>query len=201
MSSVTNPLFGKGIYSNTLDINTKNIVSMIDTARKPCQVEVINSGKKSLYVLEEDKFKFLKDIILKEFYSYAYDEMKYINKFEITTSWFTQVDKNESSQFHNHSNCFISGVLYLQTLPNCGDIVFQDFNNTRFALQTYENNILNSKQWMYTPNEGLILFFPSEVYHKVEENKSKHTRYSLAFNIIPVGLIGDETTDSHTILK
>ena len=57
MSSVTNPLFGKGIYSNTLDINTKNIVSMIDTARKPCQVEVINSGKKSLYVLEEDKDK------------------------------------------------------------------------------------------------------------------------------------------------
>lgn len=188
------PLFGKSIYSNQLHLDAEKIVSMIETPRKAI---VSNTGKKSLYVLEEEKFKFLKDIILEEFYAYAHGEMKYINEFKITTSWFTQVDKEESSQFHNHQNCFISGVLYLQTFKNCGEIQFQDFSDDRFQLSVYESNVLNSKGWAYEPKDGLILFFPSEVRHKIGKNNSGQTRHSLAFNLIPVGLIGDETEDSH----
>ena len=206
MNGVIDPVFGKAIYSNQLDIDAKKIVSMIDNPRKSyipyddSDYRFQDVDEKSLHVLEEDKFKFLKDIILKEFYSYAYDGMRFTNKFRITTSWFTKIVSGEGCQLHNHLNCFMSGLLYLQTPPNCGDIVLQDFDDKRFNLMPIEFNVLNSREWIYTPKEGLILFFPGEIYHKVEVNKSEQTRYSLAFNIIPTGLIGDETSDSHLII-
>ena len=181
MSCVIDPVFGKAIYSNQLDIDAKKIVSMIDNPRKPFSIKHDDylDRKKTLYVLEEEKFKFLKDIILGELHAYAHGEMKYVNEFQITTSRFTQVEKNESGQLHNHLNCFMSGILYIQTPKNCGNIVFQDFSNKRFNLMPIEFNILNSKEWIYTPKEGLILFFPSEIYHKVEVNKSKTSEPTL----------------------
>jgi uncharacterized protein (TIGR02466 family) len=33
------------------------------------------------------------------------------------------------------------------------------------------------------PEEGLVVFFPSWLMHKVEPNKTKETRVSLSFNI------------------
>jgi uncharacterized protein (TIGR02466 family) len=193
-------LFGKSIYANKLEIDAGEIVSMIDTPRKSYSIETVPGEKKDLYVLENPKFKFLKDIILKELHSYTHNQMRYVNDFQITTSWFTKVDKNESSQFHNHNNCFISGVLYLQTSKDCGNILFENFSDVRSQLLVKEHNILNSNQFAYEPEDGLILFFPSEVWHKVEENKSERTRYSLSFNVIPKGVVGCETGDSHVII-
>jgi len=207
MSGVTYPLFGKPVYYNQLDIDTKKIVSMIDNPRKPFEPKINggenldNTGAKALKVLDEEKFKFLKDIILKEFNSYMQDVLRYTNKFKITTSWFIKLDDGEGAQLHNHLNSFMSGVLYLKAPLNCGDFVLQDLNDKRFNLIPEEYNMLNSREWIFTPKEGLLIFFPAEMYHKVKVNESKKTRYSLSFNIMPTGLIGDETSDSHLILK
>ena len=207
MSAVTYPLFGKPVYYNQLNIDTKKIVSMIDNPRKPYEPKgngvyrFENAGSESLHVLEEDKFKFLKDIILNEVHSFMNDTMRYTNKFKITTSWFIKIDDGEGAQLHSHLNTMLSGVLYLQTPPNCGDIVFQNLNDRRFNLVPDEYNMLNCREWIFTPKEGLLLLFPGELYHKVKVNESKQARYSMSFNIIPTGLIGDETSDSHMVLK
>ena len=200
MIGTTTPIFGKAIYEKLLDLDTKEIVSLIDEARKPYK-ETEWKGKEKLYVLEQEKFKFLKDIILNEFKHYFSGVLKYTNEFRITTSWFTVIKKNKDVQIHNHHNCFMSGVLYLQVDDKTGDFVFQDFNNKRQHLIPTEYNIYNSNEWRFKPRDGLLLFFPSEMHHLVETNKSNITRHSLAFNIIPTGLIGDETSDSHAILK
>ena len=198
MIGITTPVFGKAIYEKLLDLDTKKIVSMIDTSTKSTTKIAANG----LYVLDDKKFKFLKNIILKEFYSYAWDEMKYTNNhFKLTTSWFTQVKPTKDSQFHNHNNCFMSGILYLQTTSDSGDIIFQNFENKRFDLVPSEYNIHNSREWIYKPQNGLLILFPSELYHKVKENKSKHIRHSLAFNFMPIGVLGDKRKDSHAILK
>ena len=105
--------------------------------------------KEHLYVLENEKFKDLKDVILKEFNHFASEILKYKNKFKITTSWFTQLDKGERGQIHNHHNCFISGVLYLQTNLESGNIVFRDFSDNRSWLIPTEYNVFNSKDWTY----------------------------------------------------
>jgi len=207
MSGATYPLFGKAVYYNELDIDTKKIVSMIDTPRLSYgdssygRERLDKTGPKALQVLDEDKFKFLKDIILNEVHSFMNDTMRYTNKFKITTSWFIKLDDGEGAQLHSHLNTMLGGVLYLQTPPNCGDIVFQNLNDRRFNLVPDEYNMLNCREWIFTPKEGLLLLFPGELYHKVKVNESKQTRYSMSFNIIPTGLIGDETSDSHMVLK
>ena len=65
----------------------------------------------------------------------------------------------------------ISGVYYLQIPDNSGRIVFVD----------------NRKQEIpCTPEERLLLFFPANFRHYVEENESDVDRISISFNIIGV---------------
>jgi hypothetical protein len=72
---IVHTLFGKSIYANKLEIDAEKIVSMIDP-KDPKLTRVFNprksfnyvdgdlaAQKKDLYVLENPKFKFLKDII------------------------------------------------------------------------------------------------------------------------------------------
>jgi len=200
--TLISPIFSKPLYSKFTDVDTKKIVSMLDedgfhdeyNNTKP---DVGNRSfiSNSIHILEENRFKFLKDKLMKEFYLYASDVMKYTNEFEITTSWFTRATRGQSSNFHNHSNCMMSGVLYLQTSENSGNIVFESFGNERFALHSEEYNVFNSPRWSLKPEDGLLIIFPSEVHHKIAENKSDTTRYSLAFNLIPTGSLGVGSAD------
>ena len=199
------PIFSKPIYSKFTDVDTKKIISMLekyefsdDYGNTEPDVANMSLVSTNLHVLDDNKFKFLKDKLMKEFYLYASDVMKYTNEFEITTSWFTKATKGQSSNFHNHSNCMMSGVLYLQTNENSGNIVFENFNNERFALHSEEYNVFNSPRWSLKPEDGLLVIFPSEVHHKIAENKSDTTRYSLAFNLTPTGLLG--VGSAHNIL-
>ena len=191
------PLFSKPIYSKFTDIDTKKIIPMLEEydfhdEYNNIKPDVTNMSfiSNSIHVLDDNKFKFLKDILMKEFYLYASDVMGYTNEFEITTSWFTRATKGQSSNFHNHSNCMISAVLYLQTSENSGDIMFKSFADKRYNLVKNDYNLYNSTEWGVKPVDGLLVIFPSEVYHKITENKSDTTRYSLAFNLIPTGALG-----------
>jgi len=128
-------MFSKPIYGKTVNIDTKKIVSMLNESDFITAGSITDSNassiSNSLYVLDEERFKFLKDELMKEFYLFINEIMHYSNKFEITTSWFTKTIKNESSAFHNHNNCMLSGILYLQTDENTGKIGFQNFNDYR----------------------------------------------------------------------
>ena len=192
--SYITPLFSKPIYSKFTDIDTKKIIPMLEEydfhdEYNNTSFDVTNKSLISnrVYVLEENRFKFLKDKIMKEIDLFTSDAMQYPNKFEITTSWFTMSTKGQASNYHNHLNCMFSAVLYLQTNENSGDIAFQNYNNERYSLHTKEWNIFNSPIWRLKPVDGLLLIFPAEVHHAIEENKSDTTRYSLSFDVIPTG--------------
>jgi len=189
-------LFPKVFYLKHLDIDTKKIVSMIDEhfikagTNTECDVDDMLSISSSFFVLNDKKFKNLKNEILKEINNFSQNTMFYKNKFKITTSWFTKTKKNQSSNYHNHNNCMLSGILYLQTEQNSGDISFEDFNNCRYKLNITKYNLYSCSEHRITPSNGLMILFPSEVHHKVLKNKSNSIRYSLAFNAIPIGDIG-----------
>ena len=196
-----NILFGKPLYINQIDFDYKKVVSQIDEPRQSSKQTNKMVSKKALYVLNQPKFKKLKSLIKEQINEFAKGVMKYDADFEITTSWFTKTDKNESSQFHNHNNSFLSGVLYINVNPDSGSIVFEDFSDKRFLVRSTEYNEYNAQQYAINPQNGLILLFPSEVWHQVNTNKSDKTRYSLAFNVMPVGVFGDVTSDSQVNLK
>ena len=206
---MTHITFGKPIYSNILDVDTDKVVStikkeneFIKSGSPDDESDRLTSTSSNKNILEDEKLKFLKDLLLEEFYKFSYGVMKYSNKFRITTSWITESNNGENSNYHNHSNCMYSCVFYLQAEENSGDIEFTSYNNdARWLLETTELNDFNSTSWTWHPTPNMLLIFPSEVYHKIRKNNSDSARYSLAFNLIPIGLIGDETSDSHMIIK
>ena len=48
----------------------------------------------------------------------------------------------------------------------------------------------NSSSLTLKIKEGDVIFFPSEIPHSITVNKSKLTRYSIAFNLFPTGTLG-----------
>jgi uncharacterized protein (TIGR02466 family) len=88
-----------------------------------------------------------------------------------------------------------SGVLYLQTGENTGQISFTNYENKRFNLIPTKWDDVNCSEFRIVPKNGRLIIFPSEVYHKILQNNSDIKRYSLAFNFIPIGEIGaDDST-------
>jgi uncharacterized protein (TIGR02466 family) len=101
---------------------------------------------------------------------------------------------------HTHPNSLISGVFYYgEEDENIPAISFHKpvvGTNVSYLSPKYQSDRRKSQYaWdsfsvNYTP--GLLLLFPSYVFHSVPVNKSKLTRKSLAFNVLPKGKIGDE---------
>ena len=185
-------LFSKVVLMDRLNLSINDLQQLNQKAKneKYVDVEETYSTKisKSLYVL--DSLNNIKKIILDKFLNINNTYFKYDNDFKITTSWFTKSIKNNIGDFHNHGNNFYSGIYYIDVDDDTGDIEFSDFTPSSFDLNTTEFNIDNSKSWRVKPENDLIIFFPSEMYHKIHLNKSEKNRYSLAFNIFPIGKIG-----------
>ena len=118
-------------------------------------------------------------------------------QFEMVTSWVVKHDPGDWSQEHDHTNSVISGVLYLDCDEHSGNIVFHRSTywqnlfprNTWIEFEDYKPH--NSSEWKILPKPGDILFFPSQLVHSVEQNKSQMERYALAFNFYPRGKLGN----------
>ena len=198
------PLFSKVIYANDLNIDTTKVLKELKENFETSGYKYLTDGNLNISlvgsnksILENKNFRSLKIIIKKEFKKYVQNVLRYENKFKITTSWVTKSKPNQESNYHNHNNCMFSGDLYLKADENSGGIDFLNFENNRFLLKAKDYNIFNGRNYTLDAKQGRILFFPSEMYHKILKNKSQEDRYSLAFNFMPIGNIGNLKDDSH----
>jgi uncharacterized protein (TIGR02466 family) len=100
--------------------------------------------------------------------------------------WANINPKYASNIVHDHPNCLLSGVYYVKTPPNSGNLVFHDPRQARVFMQPRVTS--------YTPyiaaaidvavQEGAIVIFPSWLKHGVETNLSESDRISVSFNYI-----------------
>ena len=107
------------------------------------------------------------------------------NELKITGMWTIINPTNASNARHIHSNNFISGAYYINAPKNSGDIVFYDprsANEVKSPI-TKNANKLNSNIFNVTPQEGLLVLFPSYLHHSVNLNKSEEERMVISFNI------------------
>jgi len=201
-------LFSKVVYINHIkNIDCTKIIKSIgnefikavDNTKK--DVNNISMSSISKNILEKKKYVFLKKIVLEQFNIFNKEVLKYKNNFRITNSWFTKVFPSQESNYHSHDNTMFSGVIYLQTNENSGDINFIDFSNHRYKLEVEEYNIYNSRDMSFKPVNGLIVIFPSDLNHKILTNNSSDIRYSLAFNLNPYGHINNKDCDSYLYIK
>jgi len=152
---------------------------------------VEGSGNNEYRVLEN--YPKIKKLFLEIFEEYANVSLGYQNKFEITSSWITKTTKSVSSVFHNHKNCAFSGVYYFDEYDK--DSATIGFLNplsdlSSYMLNTRELNPVNANYVAIEPSEKCLIFFPSYLKHRINAHKSDKPRYSLAFNIAPIGNYG-----------
>ena len=101
----------------------------------------------------------------------------------INSSWLNIVEHEQVIGFHEHGyqpNMF-SGCYYHKVPQGSGDIQFKSPNPfaVSFPHQTSKyTNVINIEV-----GEGMLLFFPSWLMHKVLPNKSNDPRITLAFNV------------------
>ena len=88
----------------------------------------------------------------------------------IVSLWGNISPPKSLNMVHIHPGCDFAGVLYLDTPPNSGDILFYDFSK--------KDRLVRHK-----PIPKKLIIFPWDLYHSVELNLSNQYRISLSFNI------------------
>ena len=122
------------------------------------------------------------------------DSLSYFEPISEKVSMFVEGWKNinKPGNFnvrHNHPRSDLSGVLWIKTPKNSGNIVFTSphFFNRYQEIDSYTDEFkYNSNSYIsyyFIPKEGHILIFPSFLEHEVEINKSDEDRISYSFNI------------------
>lgn len=188
------PLFATPVLQAEIPI-TKNINSFINK-QETKTIEPAKNGitSKDNYILNNKNLIKLKEQILKEI-KYYKENILCVKKditLYIQNSWIIIHKTNHFSHAHFHLNSFLSGILYVKTPPNSGDITFYN-NYARSSLLPLLNipfekyNEYNSSNWTIPVKEGKLLLFPSGLQHSVPYNLSMDTRICLAFNVLIKG--------------
>ena len=103
---------------------------------------------------------------------------------QLNNLWINIAPPEAYQEAHVHlshySKVLYSGVLYLKTEENSGDIFF---NNpiTPLLYHMLPSPKITAKQ-LITPHPGLILMFPSWLEHGVLQNKTTKDRISISWN-------------------
>ena len=136
------------------------------------------------FILEQWNLSAINDNILKVLKTFINEVLRYeYEKFYITQSWVNVNPPGTSHDYHNHKNSVLSGVLFLNTAPDCGDMILYKPERDITPKVTFDpDNYFTWGNRYFSPINNQLLIFPSNLYHAVSENKSNINRVSLAFN-------------------
>ena len=111
------------------------------------------------------------------------------NKQILINMWFNINLYKDFNISHNHSGDDISGVYYIKTPNECGNIIFehpaQDLFDYYFlnVENPEEVNTYNARTWWMPSEVNMLYLFPAWLNHSVETNKNKtEERISISFN-------------------
>ena len=175
------------------------VLDLSDVAQEPTNI----SYTKEVNILKTLELVDLESFILKNVNDYMFKEFEVIDpvEFYISRSWFVKSQHRGFGRRHNHPNSVLSGVLYLQSDANSGNLILHDLQNTKFGSIEFSYKSINKTNCSYVsipPKPGMLVMFPSTTMHEVGINQSRQTRYSLSFDIWFKGTAG--TGKTHTVL-
>jgi len=189
------PIFPQAVLGlSMLNIDSNKILKYLEKVE--FELTKITKEKKSLCYISKNNYIFeeliyLKNEINDQVKYYLNNVMKLQMNFQFTTSWATKTEPDGYSQRHSHANSFLSGVYYPKGDKNF-NIKFWKKKSNHWNIETFESNVLNA-EWLNfnIKDDNLLIIFPSNLDHSIEMNLSKENRYSLAFNTLPLGEIGE----------
>ena len=90
---------------------------------------------------------------------------------------------------HNHPTSDLSGVLWIKSQKDCGNIIFDSPRSfaTHQEIECYNEDFKENNNYFHSfsfnPVAGRIMVFPSHLEHHVDFNNSQEDRISVSFNI------------------
>jgi|TARA_X000001036_G_scaffold428713_1_gene458865 uncharacterized protein (TIGR02466 family) len=178
---IRNDLFETPIWSTQVELDINTLIKIFDEAVKNNYTALNSSTDGSIQtqnLCKTDAFKDIK-INIEEIFK---DETN--QEVSITSAWICKNPPGSRNKNHIHGACDLSGVYYIQTPKNSGDIVFSNPNPIVQHKELYNKDKCFWHQYKLEPVEKGILFFPCWVPHEVETNKSEKNRLALSFNMV-----------------
>ena len=188
-------LFPTPVYQNFLEFRPSELKSMIDYVSNLdwASDKDIYEGpngettKLEADLLSEPELENLRKKIDEEVYNFAKSLQIDFSKHGLKriNSWGNLQKKGNYIKEHRHNNTQFSGVFYLQTPENSGDIIFTTRNATWInsywepSLTGYDD--LNSFEKRFRPQQCGIFLFPAHLDHYVTPSHSEEERYSISF--------------------
>tara|TARA_Y100000748_G_scaffold263741_1_gene232872 strand:+ start:921 stop:1547 length:627 start_codon:yes stop_codon:yes gene_type:complete len=100
--------------------------------------------------------------------------------FVIQSAWLTKTKKHHYAHEHHHGDADISGVYYIKTNGEDGNLQFDNINSSMSG--NFIMGALTSKQ-VAPLDTGLLMLWPGPLKHGTQENKTDNERISLSFNV------------------
>ena len=189
-------LFPTPVYQNFLEFRPSELKSMIDYVSNldwASDKDIYEGPNGETTKLEADllsdpELENLRKKIDEEVYNFAKSLQIDFSKHGLKriNSWGNLQKKGNYIKEHRHNNTQFSGVFYLQTPENSGDIIFTTRNATWInsywepSLTGYDD--LNSFEKRFRPQQCGIFLFPAHLDHYVTPSHSEEERYSISFN-------------------
>jgi len=128
-------------------------------------------------------------------------------KWTMLTNWITDNLDGTAMVRHRHYNCMFSAVLYFDSVADGqgnlhleSPIQHSDFYPNKVTKQP---TLFSSREYTCPLQQGLIIFFPANLYHYYPKYKSNKymIRRSFACNFAPIGKLGncDSSLDTNLL--
>lgn len=124
-----------------------------------------------------------------------------VGSISIASSWGNTLGRNHAIRVHQHPNSYVSGVFYLTEgapINFHNPLQTEDLFMVRPLIAWDENNPHTWQVLRIPIKPGYLLLFPSRINHHVDGNDNDF-RYSIAFNTMPTGSIGDSTKELNIV--
>ena len=137
-------------------------------------------------ILERDQLKTIKSFI-ETSVNQAHYSIGLSGDLFFTKSWFSINRKYSFHEQHHHCPNIWSGVYYLKAEHDDATISFVNKHliDTGWPYQANKtiNTDYNSNQTVCRVQTGMLLIFPSYLYHKVDQHMTENERINIAFNM------------------
>ena len=111
-------------------------------------------------------------------------------KLGVTVSYWIMINKpNTYNTSHTHPDSHFSGVMWIKTPKNSGNLVFNNpaefsgYTELNSYIEEVRDNTSASGTYRYTPEHAKIISFPAALRHEVKVNESDEDRIAVSYNI------------------
>lgn len=179
-------IFKEPIFQIKLNENLDALIEFSNKLKKGRIKSNVGGFQSEDLALNLPELKSLNNEILKHGDNLIREHLAIEKNIYINNLWLNKNYYKDYNEQHVHLNCVLSGVFYIKTNKQSGDLQF--FRNNMLDIWVPDHNIknfnhYNSTSWAFKPEDNYLFLFPAWLNHSVKPNLSQEERISISFNI------------------